>query len=142
MTPRSSRVPVPRSNLRRWTQIPSRRRGRRLRPGLSRSGPLRGRAGSKTAEPRASLLARDLDDDLGRLDDADGLRAHLELQVIDRLGRHETDEAVRAGENLDDGHHPIALDPGDDPGEPVTGRLGDDRSVWRRATPLRQQPAY
>ena len=87
--------------------------------------------------PRAR---RDLDDHVGRLHDADRLVADLQAQLVDGLGRHEADEPVRAGEDLDDGRDPVRLDPGDDAGEPVAGRLGDDRPIGRGLPPLAEQP--
>ena len=48
---------------------------------------------------------------------------------------------MRSGDHLDHGGDPIGLDPGDDPGEPVARRLGDDRSVGGRPPALVEEPA-
>ena len=45
-----------------------------------------------------------------------------------------------SGDDLDDGRHPVALDPGHDPREPVPRRLADDRAIGGRHPPLSQEP--
>ena len=49
---------------------------------------------------------------------------------------------MRAGDDLHDGGHAIALDPRDDAREPVPRRLGDDRPIHARAPPLVQESRH
>src|SRR2546421_7732862 len=99
-----------------------------------RPQPVKARAATtrtSAANRRMGPSARDFDDDLGRLDDADRLVADAQVQLVDRFRGHEAHEAVWPGEDLDDGRDPVALDAGDDAGEAVSRGLGDDRPVRR-----------
>src|SRR6266404_7956263 len=100
-----------------------------------RSNRPRGRtAGQRRGRPHGTSRSglpgrRDLDDDVGRLDDTDGLVTDLEIEFLDGFGRHEADEPMRTGDDFDDGSHAIAFDPGDDAREAVSRGLGHDRPV-------------
>src|SRR5206468_6118935 len=63
------------------------------------------------------------------------LHARFELHLVDRLSRDEREDPVRAGLDLDRGRELVALDLGDDAGEPVAlARLRD-----RLLGPLRSE---
>src|SRR4029077_17587817 len=66
----------------------------------------------------------------------------LEIELLHGLRGHQADHPVRPGDDLDDGRHAVTLDPRDDPGEPVAGRLGHDRSIRRGPATLVEQSGH
>src|SRR5215211_2751167 len=77
---------------------------------------------------------RQLDHHIGRLDRGHGQHPGSQGQLVGRLPGHQRHHPVGAGLELHLGHDLVLDDPGDDPLEPVTGRLGD------HLVPLRQMP--
>src|SRR5215207_949446 len=89
-----------------------RNRDRSMRPPLARRRFATGRR-------------RQLDHHVGRLDGGDSEHARGELELVGGLPGHQRHHPVGAGLELDLGHDLVLDDPGDDPLEPVAGRLGD-----------------
>src|SRR5437667_6849777 len=64
---------------------------------------------------------RHLDHDVRRLDHADRLVAHLQVQLLGRLGGHQAHEAVRPRHELHDRRDTVAFDARHDASEAVPG---------------------
>src|SRR5215207_288134 len=87
--------------------------------------------------PRGRLAPwrrRQLDHHVGRLDGGHGQHPGGQGQLVGRLPGHQRHHPVGAGLKLHLGHDLVLDDPGDDPLEPVAGRLGD------HLVPLREVP--
>ena len=77
----------------------------------------------------APLAFRQVDHHARGLDRGHGLHAWLEAELIGGFARDEGEDAVRARLDLDGGGEAVALDLGDDAGEPVAGAGGSDGFV-------------
>src|SRR5437016_8343513 len=75
----------------------------------------------------ATLLTRQLDVDICRLDHCDRGHAWLEIQIVDGLTGQERDKAMRAGLDLDLGRDAVLYDARDDAGKAVARGLLDGR---------------
>src|ERR671912_1845123 len=68
---------------------------------------------------------RQLDDHVGRLDRGHGQHPRGQLELVGGLPGHQRHHPERPGLELHLGHDLVLGHPGDDPLEPVAGRLGD-----------------
>ena len=122
------------------TEARSRRRGGAADAGRDDQSEDGQEADDPRPHGRGLLGRRHLDHHVGGLDDTDRLVADLETHVVHGLGRHEADHPVRAGLDLDDRCDAVLLDPGDDAGEPVARRSGDDGALDGRLATLVHEP--
>src|SRR5437870_8033607 len=94
---------------------------------------------TNTNAPRAStrLITRQLNLNVGRLDEGDCGHAGFEVELVDRLTRQQRDEAMRAGLDLDLRRDAVLDHARDDAREPIAGGLLDGlialgHSPWPR----------
>src|SRR5437660_1895401 len=83
--------------------------------------------GASASRIAATLITRQLDVDICRLDHCDRGHAWLEIQVVDGLTGQERDKAVRAGLDLDLGRDAVLDDARDDAGKAIARGLFDGR---------------